>query len=47
MNTEKKWKFNKTGMQIANISFCPEKLGPLGRVRVFRLCLNNRCKSVK
>jgi len=28
MNTEKKWKFNKIGMEIANILFCPEKLGP-------------------
>jgi hypothetical protein len=26
MNTEKKWKFNKIGMQIANISFHGKKI---------------------
>ena len=27
--------------------FCPEKPGPLGQVRVLRLSLEKRCKSLK
>ena len=27
MNTEKKWKFNKAGMEIADILFHGEKIG--------------------